>query len=101
MGTDYAFRVTGRLTPGLLGALDPLWPTAVTTETLLVGTVADRAALHGLIARIEALGLELVGLQQLARHPTETGCGHCRTSCGEAGGRGDTDAPHVEAPSRW
>jgi hypothetical protein len=39
-----------------------------------VGRVIDRAALHGIIARIEALGLELVELQRL---PSRLGNGCC------------------------
>jgi hypothetical protein len=82
VSTAYAFRVAGRLTPGLLRALDPLQVSARTTETLLVGGVADRVVLHGFIARIEALGLELVELQQLPRRPADGGpTGRCPT-CG-------------------
>jgi hypothetical protein len=36
-------------------------------DTLLTGTVSDQAALHGVLAEIEALGLELVGLSRLPR----------------------------------
>ena len=35
-------------------------------DTLLEGTVDDGAALHGLLRRIEALGLELVEVRRLA-----------------------------------
>ena len=57
---------TGPLTPRLLGALATLEASAEVTDTLLVGRVVDRAALYGYIARIEALGLELVELQRLS-----------------------------------
>jgi hypothetical protein len=33
--------------------------------TLLRGILRDRAALHGVLARLEALGLELVDMRQL------------------------------------
>ncbi|HZA78569.1 MAG TPA: hypothetical protein VE623_19490, partial [Acidimicrobiales bacterium] len=36
-------------------------------ETVLVGPVEDQAALHGLIRRIEALGLELIEVRRLPR----------------------------------
>ena len=36
-------------------------------ETVLAGPVEDQAALHGLIRRVEALGLELVGMRPLPR----------------------------------
>jgi hypothetical protein len=65
VNADYAFRVSGRLTPALLGALNPLQAVGENTETLLVGRVVDRSMLHGYIARIEALNLELVELRRL------------------------------------
>ena len=76
MTAEYAFRVVGRLTPGLLGALDPLAASPARTETVLLGTVADQSELHGYIGRIEALGLELVGVQQLPHRGTGT-CADC------------------------
>jgi hypothetical protein len=80
VNADYAFRVSGRLTPALLTALDPLKAADASTDTLLVGRVIDRAALHGYIARIEALGLELVELQRLP--PGNDTAGHGCPSCG-------------------
>jgi hypothetical protein len=62
---EYSFRVTGRLTPAVLQALHPLTAVEATTDTMLMSPVTDRSALHGFIARIEALGLELVELQRL------------------------------------
>jgi hypothetical protein len=64
---QYAFRVTGRLTPALIRALDPLQAIAVSTETHLMGQVADRAELRGLLARIEAFDLDLTEVQRLPR----------------------------------
>ena len=34
-------------------------------ETLLIGAVADQAALHGLLAKIRDLGLPLLSLEQV------------------------------------
>jgi hypothetical protein len=56
VSAQYRFRITGRLTPGVLRVLDPLAAGETAHDTVLVGRVADRAALHGFIARIEALG---------------------------------------------
>ena len=80
MSTDYAFRVKGRLTSALKVALDPLKATDQSAETLLVGPVVDRAALHGFIARIEALGLELLELRKLP--PADAPGGHECPACG-------------------
>ena len=42
-------------------------------DTLLQGTVADQAALHGVLAQVEALGLELLEVRRLpaSRPPTQ------------------------------
>ena len=84
MIAEYSFRVTGRLTPAVLQALHPLTAVEATTDTMLMGPVTDRSALHGFIARIEALGLELVELQRLP--PS----GVVNASCPRCGREGDT-----------
>ena len=68
MSNEYSFRVRGRISPDILAALDPLRPTGVTSETELRGCLVDQAALHGIIARLEQLGVELVGLNSLPGH---------------------------------
>jgi hypothetical protein len=65
MSNEYTFRVRGRLSPTILAALEPLAPTEPVTETELRGVLADGAALHGMIARLEQLGVELVGITRL------------------------------------
>jgi hypothetical protein len=80
VNADYAFRVSGRLTRAMLGALDPLEAREASTETLLVGRVVDLSALYGFIARIEALGLELVELRRLP--PGDDTGAHGCPSCG-------------------
>jgi hypothetical protein len=83
---DYAFRISGRLTPALTAVLQPLRSVATSADTLLVGPVTDRAALHGYIAHLEALGLELVELRRL---PAGDGDGrHVCPCCGRAGAGG-------------
>jgi hypothetical protein len=67
VGIEYAFRVQGRLSPDVVAALEPLRPSRTATETELRGVVADQAALHGLLARFDALGVEIV---ELIRLPT-------------------------------
>jgi hypothetical protein len=68
MSTEYAFRVRGRLSPDIVAALDPLRPIDSGTETVLHGAVSDQAALHGIIARFEQLGIELVEVVRLPAH---------------------------------
>jgi hypothetical protein len=65
MGNEYTFRVRGRLSPNILAALEPLAPVEPVTETELRGVLVDGAALHGMIARLEQLGVELIGLTRL------------------------------------
>ncbi len=65
MSNEYSIRVRGRISPDILAALDPLQPTSVTSETELRGVLVDQAALHGIIARLEQLGVQLVGLSLL------------------------------------
>ena len=69
MRSEYAFRVRGRLSPDIIAALHPLEAEAPVTETVLRGEVPDQAALHGLIARLEQLGVELLALQRLPHDP--------------------------------
>ena len=65
MSSEYTFRVRGRLSPTILAALEPLTPVEPVTETELRGVLADGAALHAMIARLEQLGVELVGITRL------------------------------------
>jgi hypothetical protein len=55
--SEYAFPVRGRLSPDHIQALHPLEPEAPVTETAQRGEVADQAAMHGLIACLEQLGV--------------------------------------------
>jgi hypothetical protein len=67
MGYDYELRIRGRLSRTLVSEFEELSLAASVepVETVLAGPVQDQAALHGLIRRIEALGLELVELRRL------------------------------------
>jgi hypothetical protein len=40
------------------------------SETVLTGLLADRSAVFGVLAQIEALGLELLELRQIQARPT-------------------------------
>ena len=69
---SYQFRIRGHLGATMLRAFPGLRAQTRGADTLLRGAVADQSALHGVLAQIEALGLELLGLRRVSRHP-ETG----------------------------
>jgi hypothetical protein len=60
----YEIRVRGQLGKTLLGAFPNLHAQAHGAETVLTGELPDQAALHGVLAQIEALGLELLELRR-------------------------------------
>ena len=60
----YKIRVRGLLGGMLLGAFPDLRAQAHGTETVLTGPLADQSALYGLLAQIEALGLELLEVRR-------------------------------------
>jgi hypothetical protein len=59
----YEIRVRGHLGPRMLRAFEALSAEPQGEDTLLTGYLPDQAALYGVIARLEALGLELVELR--------------------------------------
>ena len=68
MGDDpvlYQFRVNGHLGPTLLTAFPALVPQQHGAETVLTGLLPDDAALYGVLAEIEALGLELLEVRKI------------------------------------
>jgi hypothetical protein len=65
MAAKYEFRVRGHLGPTLLQAFPDLEAELRGSFTLLRGIVRDQAALHGVLARLEALGVQLVDMHRL------------------------------------
>jgi hypothetical protein len=61
----YEIHIKGRVSDQLLGAFEGMDATVRSVETVLRGPVLDQAALHGLLDRIQALGLELVEVRRL------------------------------------
>ena len=61
----YQILVRGRLGRIMCSAFPGLRASAQGEDTLLTGGLADQAALHGMLARIEALGLELLEVRRL------------------------------------
>jgi hypothetical protein len=65
----YTIRIRGRLGATALSAFPTMASELVGGETILTGLLEDRSALFGLIAQIEALGLELIELRQIQAGP--------------------------------
>ena len=64
----YEFRIRGHLGATTLGGFPALRAETQGRDTLLRGAVADQAALHGVLAQVEALGLELLELRRMTTH---------------------------------
>ena len=62
---SYEIRIRGRVTEPLLSSFEGMSSAFEPVETVLHGPVRDQAELHGLIDRIQALGLELVEVRRL------------------------------------
>jgi 2-hydroxychromene-2-carboxylate isomerase len=60
----YEIRIAGALSDSLLGAFPDFDAELCGHETVLVGALPDRSALHGVLAQIEALGLELLEVRR-------------------------------------
>jgi hypothetical protein len=70
----YTVRIKGRLGPTALSAFPAMVSQLKCGDTVLTGLLEDRSAVFGVVAQIEALGLELLELRQV---------------------RGGTDWPHA------
>ena len=64
---NYEIRVRGRLGGTFRTAFPGLRARTQGNDTVLSGSLVDRAALYGVLAMIETLGLELVELRQVTR----------------------------------
>ncbi len=65
MGALYEIRVKGRITGALLEHFEDLGAHVQPGGTVLRGKVEDQAALHGLLDRIESVGLELIEVRKI------------------------------------
>ena len=64
-GGDYEIHIKDRLSESVLATFEGLTATVQPVETVLHGPVQDQSSLHGLLDRIQSLGLELVEIRQL------------------------------------
>jgi hypothetical protein len=60
----YLIRINGHLGPMILSAFPAMTPQRVGGSTVLTGLL-DRSALYGVLAEIDALGLDLCEVRQL------------------------------------
>jgi hypothetical protein len=61
----YTIRIKGRLGPNALSAFPSMVPQLKGSETVLTGVLEDQSAVFGVIAQIEALGLDLLELREV------------------------------------
>jgi hypothetical protein len=61
---DYEIRVRGRVSPALLARFEGMRSHVEPVETVLHGPIRDQAELHGMIALIRSLGLELIEVRK-------------------------------------
>lgn len=77
MGDDpalYQIRVSGHLGPTLLMAFPAFAAKQQGAETVLTGLLPDAAALYGVLAEVEALGLDLLEVRRVPpRHQQDPG----------------------------
>jgi monoterpene epsilon-lactone hydrolase len=60
----YSIRIAGCLGPTALSAFPALVPEVEGSDTVLHGSLTDASALFGVLAQIEALGLERLELRR-------------------------------------
>ena len=61
----YEIRVRGRVSDAALSSFEGMDADLAPAETVLHGPVTDQAGLHGLLDRIQAMGLELIEVRRL------------------------------------
>ena len=62
----YIIRIKGRLGATALSAFPTMVPEVEGSDTVLRGLLTDASALFGVLAQIEALGLELLEVRRVA-----------------------------------
>lgn len=61
----YEIRVAGTLPPEALLDFERLSASVEPVETVLHGPLSDQAALHGLLARLETFGVQIIEVRRL------------------------------------
>jgi hypothetical protein len=76
--TRYVIRINGHLGATVLSAFPAMAPQHHGAHTVLTGLL-DRSALYGVLAEIEALGLDLLEIRKLTPDRESSGSGHHRS----------------------
>jgi hypothetical protein len=63
--TRYEIRIRGRVSAAVLQTFEAMESDVEPVETILHGPVRDQAELHGLLRRLQSLGLELIEVRRL------------------------------------
>jgi hypothetical protein len=63
--TRYEIRITGRLSPDIREHFEDFELTEAPIETVMLAEVVDESHLHGVLARLQSLGLQLLSLRSL------------------------------------
>ena len=61
----YEIRIKGRLSDSVTGAFEDFTAAVKPAETVMRGEIRDQSELHGLLDRIQSLGLELIEVRRL------------------------------------
>jgi hypothetical protein len=69
VATSYEIRIRGKVGSSTLASFEDMEAAIQPAETVLRGEVTDQAQLHGLLERIQLLGLELIEIRRVS--PTE------------------------------
>ena len=66
--TEYHIRLKGTLDSSWSDWFDGFTITVEGDESILIGVVCDQSALHGILAKINDLGLSLISVKKLPDH---------------------------------
>ena len=72
----YRIRIKGRLGATALSAFPSMSSELMRNETVITGWLEDQAAVFGVLAQIEGLGLQLLELRQIQANPRSPESSH-------------------------